>query len=934
MIATNVTYPVNMIASELYMLLRAIDNLTLFSLHLKANYTFDLLGYKYYSYKYELDKYISTFNMKTKNNYKEVERCVIIRRRSSKNNDLISKSMTPTLQDIEALALEYDSWIFMSTVSEINEIISRKSIFIYSRAIFSICEGPYSKTFTLVGSKNATHLFDLSRDFHEGKVNFFDASLRISRVSQNWCRECKLCRDTSNLMSLDVSRISLLSDICIFTGNISIDENATILAIDPKRLEIANEEISDRISTDLTNRWIGLPTIPNGFNVKDIYIILLSSVSYTMNPDTVYWDKSSNETYASMWRILHRIAAQMRDSSPSLISLIAGRSASAYLNSRNSLLKHINLHDSIVNQIPSIEKYISELKQSFIQNKDNNSVRSLVRHPLSINNIDSSNELLLDSSDEDSCESLLESESSESSNTEELLDWTSDEEINNDLVYKKVEDSKVINKSIHLKARIYSQHAEYCNVTSRDSSPSLAFRTYEEPMSIPAPPKRVNKAPITSRSDDMASSSFDVVDSLASKSSEPYISSISEQFSELAIIREEMKSVLSLRSDHLSIAASLNKINDRLSDLEREVRNIRLEKQNQRFEEPVRFINLHGIKDTSVENDDESFEEHYEDDEDSFDNVSLRRSSTYNNERNVYSSNSTYNAFDDKPTSSKSSSPRYQASEFQDSNLSKENIVSSSYRQFYKSRYDVFARIIVGILDTIQRDVENIPGNKKSFNSSPVNSYEKIKRMCSTISKSDQSYNIEVPEMKDPNMVRLMQSLTISHKQDVLCIDAGTIKSLSDMKSFSSIYRTLIELWIRLKMFPEAFNAPMNDIITNLGINLIRKVKPGSINTSNVVDDQAYEFDIDIRTISKRIQKDYELAASSLTIKQIPEYVSKRVDKKSIGESLPQNAQMLGSKTSSKIGHTTYFKDIKLSDKGSIPFTPRLRIKKVVNDKV
>jgi hypothetical protein len=128
---------------------------------------------------------------------------------------------------------------------------------------------------------------------------------------------CASTRSTVNLITLGRS--------------VSEPSPSVVYLISHVLREFANAELGGLIH-QVEKSWGSLPDPPPGISNYEVVVMLLCSWGYSINTTTFGWDNATEETYATLWRLIERIANQSVCTEVS--NNIVGRSGSGYLSIR------------------------------------------------------------------------------------------------------------------------------------------------------------------------------------------------------------------------------------------------------------------------------------------------------------------------------------------------------------------------------------------------------------------------------------------------------------------------------------------------------------------------------------------------------------------------------------------------------------------------
>ena len=133
-----------------------------------------------------------------------------------------------------------------------------------------------------------------------------------------------------------------------------------MVLVDRDVLEKLLEEPSQIVATMAERSWVKIEPPPPGFNAVEILFLLLASVGYTVNPTSFDWERATNRTYISIWRLLERLSWQLKDSFPLISANLRSRSGDGFANSRQVGTVLTPLYPMIYNEDPSLAQYLTE----------------------------------------------------------------------------------------------------------------------------------------------------------------------------------------------------------------------------------------------------------------------------------------------------------------------------------------------------------------------------------------------------------------------------------------------------------------------------------------------------------------------------------------------------------------------------------------------
>ena len=84
------------------------------------------------------------------------------------------------------------AWVGVTSVTGVLAAVRTLPRLDSSVLIPTVKEGPQTQTLCLAGGPNLIGKRSIRADFHVGKLNWYDARLRVSRVSSDLCRDCAL----------------------------------------------------------------------------------------------------------------------------------------------------------------------------------------------------------------------------------------------------------------------------------------------------------------------------------------------------------------------------------------------------------------------------------------------------------------------------------------------------------------------------------------------------------------------------------------------------------------------------------------------------------------------------------------------------------------------------------------------------------------------
>ncbi|CAH0474927.1 unnamed protein product [Peronospora belbahrii] len=123
-----------------------------------------------------------------------------------------------------------------------------------------------------------------------------------------------------HLEFVDPSRPSLTSSSYKHTNRVYIyQERLQRFVVSPELRSMTN---------DVEKAWVKYPAPPPGLNGTDIVILMLCSMSYTINPISFPWEGATHLTFQRLWRLIERMS--LDSGSRYLISALESRCALGY----------------------------------------------------------------------------------------------------------------------------------------------------------------------------------------------------------------------------------------------------------------------------------------------------------------------------------------------------------------------------------------------------------------------------------------------------------------------------------------------------------------------------------------------------------------------------------------------------------------------------
>jgi hypothetical protein len=108
------------------------------------------------------------------------------------------------------------------------------------------------------------------------------------------------------------------------------------LYVSDRALDFLTSEAAVEIQTSLSDSWHRICDPPVGMSPLDVFICLLSSMSYTMNPSTIRWQDATDMTFRSLWMIVNRVCSKYNRLFPELKRILNSRTKSGYIRSRKT----------------------------------------------------------------------------------------------------------------------------------------------------------------------------------------------------------------------------------------------------------------------------------------------------------------------------------------------------------------------------------------------------------------------------------------------------------------------------------------------------------------------------------------------------------------------------------------------------------------------
>ncbi|KAI8607765.1 hypothetical protein BC830DRAFT_1086696, partial [Chytriomyces sp. MP71] len=582
----------------------------------------------------------------------------------------------------------------------------------------------------------------------------------------------------------------------ISSHNTTYDDSILVINIDV--LSRLARHMGGKMKQNMVSAWNRIPPCPSKFEEWEIFVVLLSSVKYSMNPSTFPWDGSIDSNFTSLWNILERLIKQNADDTAVRYNtLLSGRSSFGYKISRGqvtvkSVVKSRNSQSSsndyfladVATELGKVSKFVASMEY---------------RVAMSVQSTD----VILDLEDPDSYEFF--------NNSRDVGP--------RHYVHEHISKSKMLMKSLrkHTAPQLRSSSDSTTSSGNTDNGSIIVEVTDTAPVLNPheieklddTGKKRMSNQGSRSRSNKSEAdpSTFLSASGMSYTGiDEPSYDSdlFSKSDVDLAVFRREMEDmkrqltcIPDLQSKVFGLTMELNLLKDRMKDMEINANN--RSKFPELAVDPNVDAKIHGaitVKDgqhITPRHDDEIVEIQSDIDNDDYgvtsNDMSFQSRGTYaSSTSNLV--NPIGNAMDlIKPTKEE----------------------KELFMKIFPTRNDLFATLLIGTLDSIASRIE--VDKSSTFEIEAMSKYNRIVKVISILKEMKLPDKLELPDRSEQNLLQLYRKFSKSAKVANLSIGAKTLASIKLSMSVSNVYRCFASIWTRCKEVSELFPFPYNVIL-------------------------------------------------------------------------------------------------------------------------
>ena len=199
------------------------------------------------------------------------------------------------------------------------------------------------------------------------------------------------------------------------------------------------------------------------------------------------------------------------------------------------------------------------------------------------------------------------------------------------------------------------------------------------------------------------------------------------------------------------------------------------------------------------------------------------------------------------------------------------------YRKVFTAKFDVYATLIVGILDQIQNLSQTLYG-LTSYSATVSDSYQRIYKICSAVTYKDTDNYFDAPGLKDNSVKIVIKKFFKPTKKHVIPITASSLLSIMHSRTMAPVAKALREFWSRMKLYPELLPLPFSDILRFTSDDIVVPCSFDLTVDPSMIREMPAKYDLDISALKFRRPTGIESEASMIAQGDIKIYVTRRIE--------------------------------------------------------